>query len=212
MKETRNRRNRPPGRRATRTSTSGTRPSAFRNARSRSLAVFLPAPADYRAPAVGLGVATMVVEALGGKTDVQDAAAAAFIRGRRAGRLPNTAMEKAAKRICRRSDIPALAGVLAALGSVHRLTILAQLLEGPATYRALRRRTSLRAGPLYHHINQLRLAGLVGPKARDTYVLTRAGRNAVLAALAMQSLVKDTRLRPTPGEESRGQPAAGGTR
>jgi len=212
VKETRNRRSNPRGRRPTCTSTSGARRSTHRNTRSRTLAVFLPAPADCRAPAVGLGAAMTVVEALGGKTDVQNATAEAFIRGRRAGRLPNTAMEEAARRICRRGDIPALAGVLAALGSVHRLTILAQLLEGPATYRALGRRTSLKAGPLYHHINQLRLAGLVGPKARDTYVLTRAGRNAVLGALAMGSLVKDTRLRLAPGEKSRGQPASAGKR
>ncbi len=161
--------------------------------------MLFPALADCRAPAVGLGATTMVVEALGTRTDMQSARAEALIRGRRASHMPNTAIEQAARRICRRSDIPALAAVLAALGSVHRLTILAQLLEGPATYRALGSRTHLKAGPLYHHINQLRLAGLVGPKTRDTYVLTRAGRNAILTAVAMRSLIKDTRLRPTPG-------------
>ena len=89
-----------------------------------------------------------------------------------------------------------LAGVLAAVGSPHRLKILVKLLEGPATYRSLQRTTRLKAGPLYHHIGQLRLAGLIGPKQRDLYDLTRGGRNLVLVALTLPSLVRDRRARP----------------
>jgi predicted transcriptional regulator len=91
-----------------------------------------------------------------------------------------------------------LAGVLSALGSTHRVRILAKLLEGPATYRALQKVTRLKAGPLYHHISQLRMAGLIGPKQRDLYELTRGGRNLLLVALAMPGLARDSRTRPQP--------------
>jgi len=85
---------------------------------------------------------------------------------------------------------------LAAVGHPKRLAILALLLEGPAVYRAVQKKTSLRPGPLYHHVNQLRLAGLIRPKERDLYELTRGGRNVVLIATALSKLAKDGRSRP----------------
>jgi DNA-binding HxlR family transcriptional regulator len=90
-----------------------------------------------------------------------------------------------------------LSTTLAATGHVARLTILRLLLTGPATYQAVRHATKLKPGPLYHHINQLRLAGLILPKQRDLYELTRAGRNLLLLAMAMPKLVADRRRRPT---------------
>ena len=93
-------------------------------------------------------------------------------------------------------QVARLAAVLAAVGSPHRLKVLVKLLEGPATYRSLQKSTRLKAGPLYHHIAQLRLAGLIGPKQRDLYDLTRGGRNLVLVALTLPSLVRDRRPRP----------------
>ena len=85
---------------------------------------------------------------------------------------------------------------LAAMGHAQRAKLMAKLLEGPATYRALQKVTGLKAGPLYHHVNQLRLAGLILPKQRDLYELTRGGRNLILAALAAGSLIRDKRRRP----------------
>lgn len=90
------------------------------------------------------------------------------------------------------------AGILAAVGHPARLRILSLLLEGPAVYRAVEKVTGLRAGPLYHHINQLRLAGLIRPKQRDLYELTRGGRNVALIAALLAKLAKDSRARPTP--------------
>ena len=84
----------------------------------------------------------------------------------------------------------------AAIGHVSRARILTKLLEGPATYAALQRATKLKAGPLYHHINQLRLAGLILPKQRDLYELTRGGRNLAAVALTLAPLVGDLRRRP----------------
>lgn len=77
-----------------------------------------------------------------------------------------------------------------------RLKILLKLLEGPATYRGMQKTTKLKAGPLYHHINQLRLSGLILPKQRDLYELTRGGRNLMLIAMAAAPLIADSRRRP----------------
>jgi hypothetical protein len=93
---------------------------------------------------------------------------------------------------------PRTCRVLAAVGHEQRVRLLAKLLEGPATYRALQRVTRLKAGPLYHHINQLRLAGLILPKQRDLYELTRGGRNLILATIVIGPLIRDSRRRPVP--------------
>ena len=89
---------------------------------------------------------------------------------------------------------------VAAASHVVRAQILAKLLEGPAVYRSLQRVAKLKPGPLYHHINQLRLAGLMLPKQRDLYELTRAGRNLILGLMALAPLVRDGRRRPQPAE------------
>jgi len=85
---------------------------------------------------------------------------------------------------------------LGVLSHPQRGRILTHLLGGPATYQALRQATKLKAGPLYHHINQLRLANLILPKERDLYELTRGGRNIILVAAAAASLGRDGRRRP----------------
>ncbi|MBI4717811.1 MAG: winged helix-turn-helix transcriptional regulator [Planctomycetes bacterium] len=87
-------------------------------------------------------------------------------------------------------------GAFAAAGHPQRATILRMLLDGPATYRALRRVTRAKAGPLYHHINQLRLAGLLRPKQRDLYELTRGGRNLLLVLAVAARVIRDRRRRP----------------
>ena len=89
---------------------------------------------------------------------------------------------------------------VAAASHVVRARILTKLLEGPAVYRSLQRVTKLKAGPLYHHVNQLRLAGLIMPKQRDLYELTRGGRNLILALTAVAPVIRDRRPRPQPKE------------
>lgn len=90
----------------------------------------------------------------------------------------------------------ALCRALAAVGHETRMKIMVKLLSGPATYRAVQRVTKAPPGPLYHHINQLRLAGLILPKQRDLYELTRGGRNLVLGVSVLEPLIKDRRRRP----------------
>ncbi len=91
---------------------------------------------------------------------------------------------------------PHTSRALAAVGHPQRLNIMVKLLEGPATYRALQKVTKSKAGPLYHHVSQLRLAGLILPKQRDLYELTRGGRNLILTVAAVGGLIRDGRRRP----------------
>ena len=106
--------------------------------------------------------------------------------------------EALAARLRRSVRVERTARILGVLGSRHRLRILGALAGGGATYRGLVKTTGLAAGPLYHHVNQLRLAGLILPKQRDLYELTRGGRNLVLVAMALGPLVSDARRRPYP--------------
>jgi len=98
--------------------------------------------------------------------------------------------EKAARRIGRASQPERIAAILAALSHPQRIAILAKLLETEATHRLLSKHTGLKAGPLYHHLRELRAAGLIGPKVRDLYVITRQGRRAILAALAVERVCR----------------------
>jgi len=82
-----------------------------------------------------------------------------------------------------------IARISAALGHAVRMQIVATLLHGPATYRELADLTESKPGPLYHHLNQLRLAGLLDSPARDTYTLTEAGRKAALVCMALAKVL-----------------------
>jgi DNA-binding HxlR family transcriptional regulator len=140
-----------------------------------------------------------VAEAVGGKWDL----VCAVTDHTETNRSANTAVHSRGARP-RRSlgtggEARRLAAVLSALGSAYRVQILVKLLEGPGTYRTLQKATRLKAGPLYHHVAQLRLAGLIGPKERDLYELTRGGRNLILVVLTLPKLIKDPRRRPLPG-------------
>jgi len=77
-----------------------------------------------------------------------------------------------------------LSQALAALGHPVRLTVALRLLSAPADYASLTELTGLKAGPLYHHLNQLRLARLIEPKKRNQYELTSLGRRIALVAMA----------------------------
>lgn len=78
---------------------------------------------------------------------------------------------------------------LAAVSHPQRIAILKLLLSGPACYRMLTKITGLKAGPLYHHLGELRFAGFVGPKTRDVYSITPKGKRAILLILALIRLV-----------------------
>jgi predicted transcriptional regulator len=83
-----------------------------------------------------------------------------------------------------------LARALAAAGHRQRLAILFKLLYGAASYRVLQAWTGMKVGPLYHHLNQLRLAGLVESRSRNVYCLTRSGQNVALGCIALAPLLR----------------------
>lgn len=170
-------------------------------------------PALRRRRTEGLGAVVGVAEGQGGQWDLACAISDETGVGPSGQTTGGGRGGGGVTRLASAGRIGALAGVLSAMGSVHRVRILAKLLEGPGTYRTLQKATKLKAGPLYHHVAQLRLAGLIGPKQRDLYRLTRGGRNLVLVALTLPKLIRDRRPRPqphggegqaTPGQRKRG--------
>lgn len=153
-----------------------------------------------RRPGTGFEVMISVVEVHAGQRDESKCQATTLhVPG---GQGVAGALAQSARSFARRTRLEALAGVLSAFGSRHRLGLLVKLLEGPCTYQTLKKASKLQTGPLYHHINHLRLAGLLTDKQRDLYHLTRAGRNVLLVALSLGPLMKDRRARPviTPDE------------
>ncbi len=111
-----------------------------------------------------------------------------------AGSVHETAA-KAAKKMAQRTNPRAIASVLASMGHPHRLIILHRLLQGRATYQQLQATTNLKAGPLYHHVATLRLAALIGPKARDTYELTELGCRLAVVSVLIPKLARAKRKR-----------------
>jgi len=99
-------------------------------------------------------------------------------------------MEKVAKRVSKGFDADSMAAILAAMGHVQRLRIMLKLLGGDATHKLLSKETGLKPGPLYHHIRELRSAGMIGPKIRDLYTLSDTGRRVLLTILAMWKACK----------------------
>jgi len=89
-----------------------------------------------------------------------------------------------------------IARLAAALGHNQRLRIMLKLLEGSLHYSLLCKTTGLTAGPLYHHIKQLRLANLIVTPMRNVYELTRGGRNAILAIISVGGISRDRRRLP----------------
>jgi hypothetical protein len=78
---------------------------------------------------------------------------------------------------------------LAALANPHRSAIALNLLNGPASHQELLGAVNLKAGPFYFHVNQLRLAGLIGLTGRNSYQLTRPARALLLILCATNKIV-----------------------
>ena len=146
-------------------------------------------PALRKTP--GLGVAISVGENAEGSLDFVEAfgewPSPTDAKRASSGKKSTSRRPRLNKRVC---------VAMAAAGHEVRAKLMLKLLDGPATYRALKRMTKLEAGPLYHHINQLRLAGLILPKQRDLYELTRGGRNLILVMMVLDRAVHDRRRRP----------------
>lgn len=101
---------------------------------------------------------------------------------------PEAALARAARSLVRHARPDRCAILLNSLASTHRLKIAYRLLEGPAGYRQLQEATTLQAGPLYHHIDELRLAGLVQvrrPGGHNLYELSKVGTRLTILSLVI---------------------------
>jgi predicted transcriptional regulator len=93
---------------------------------------------------------------------------------------------RAARKLARLSRTEATARLLDALAHPQRIQLLLSLLAGQSNHKKLAAVTNLKAGPLYHHLRELRMAEFIGPKERDEYSITRKGRRAILAAITLE--------------------------
>jgi len=80
-----------------------------------------------------------------------------------------------------------------AMANPRRVAMLKAIFTGAGSYARLAETLGLRAGPLYHHVRELRLAGLLELAQRDTYRLTEYGKYALLLACLTQSLLSSVR-------------------
>jgi DNA-binding HxlR family transcriptional regulator len=81
-----------------------------------------------------------------------------------------------------------LAKLLSGFGHPHRVAIVKAIYAGAGTYRELRKKVPLKAGPMYHHLRELRLAGVLADGPRDVYRLTPRGRDAVMVVCSIGTL------------------------
>lgn len=76
-----------------------------------------------------------------------------------------------------------------AMANPRRVAMLKAIFTGAGSYAQLSETLGLKAGPLYHHVRELRLAGLLKLAQRDTYRLTEYGKYALLLACLSESLL-----------------------
>lgn len=81
-----------------------------------------------------------------------------------------------------------LAKLLSAFAHPHRVAIIKAIFAGAGHYADLREKVPLKAGPMYHHLRELRLAGVLADGPRDVYELTQIGRDALLIVCSLGSL------------------------
>ena len=134
-----------------------------------------------RGPLFGFGALCAIVEAEEGKRSVCVGPVDAL------DRRPDTSQRE---KLLEALDQTAMARLFGALGSPRRLGILGALFSGARSYAELVGRLNMKAGPLYHHVRELRLAGLLEPEGRDCYRLSKRGMYAWLAACSVDALLK----------------------
>ncbi len=77
---------------------------------------------------------------------------------------------------------------MSALAHPQRVAIVKAVFCGAVNYGDLRERVPLKAGPMYHHLRELRLAGVLTVGTRDVYQLTPIGRNLLIVACSIGSI------------------------
>ncbi len=81
-----------------------------------------------------------------------------------------------------------LAKLLSAFGHPQRVAIIKAIFAGAGRYADLREKVPLKPGPMYHHLRELRLAGVLADGPRDVYELTPMGRDALMIVCTLATL------------------------
>lgn len=81
-----------------------------------------------------------------------------------------------------RIEAAKIAGHLGGLAHPDRIRLAIAIMTGADTHMKLRTETQLAAGPLYHHLRAMQLAGLVHQPSRNFYTLTEPGETLLLIA------------------------------
>lgn len=82
-------------------------------------------------------------------------------------------------------DSISIANQLSGLAHPDRIRLAVAILTGADTHMKLRTETRLAAGPLYHHLRAMQLAGLVQQPSRNFYTLTELGERFLLIAACL---------------------------
>ncbi len=144
------------------------------------------------ARAQGLGARIIVVMRTGRGWDVTDHV------WERIGGAKTQSRKAPSRRTRSKSSEKLRAETIQALGAAahrQRVRILCRLLDGSASYADLEQVTGAHAGPLYHHINQLRMSGLLLPKERNVYDLTVTGQRLIAGLHALDGALDAARRR-----------------
>lgn len=91
--------------------------------------------------------------------------------------------------IWREVDHAKLAELAAGFAHPQRVLLVRTLMSGATRYRELRVALGAKAGPLYHHVRQLRLCGLLQMGRRDVYRLTDKGHLAAGVLCGLERLL-----------------------
>lgn len=95
--------------------------------------------------------------------------------------FPKPAMRPRAA-LTARIDAAQVAGKLGGLAHPDRIRLAIAMMTGADTHLKLSTETRLAAGPLYHHLRAMQLAGLVHQPSRNFYTLTEQGEMLLLIA------------------------------
>jgi hypothetical protein len=106
-----------------------------------------------------------------------------------AGRLYRRSAGAGAAAVWKGVEHKRLAELAAGFAHPQRVILVRALMEGASSYRQIRMALGAKAGPLYHHVKQLRLCGLLQVGPRDVYRLTEAGQLAAGVLCAMERVL-----------------------
>lgn len=109
------------------------------------------------------------------------------------GRIYRRSAGAGAATVWKGVDHKRLAELATGFAHPQRVILVRTLMQGATSYRQIRMALGAKAGPLYHHVKQLRLCGLLQVGPRDVYRLTEAGQLAAGVLCGLERLLARVR-------------------